>query len=108
MFEEFEKLFNTSMLNTMRHYVDAGKDLSINLQLPGFSKESIDISHDGNNLTIKCEKPNNDYQYQFVKRYRIPESHDINAVSAEMKDGILYVTIPTCKTKQKVKSIDIK
>jgi len=78
-------------------------------ELPGLSRDQIDIHAEDNRIVIRgargasnrgrdipCE------QYHRVERghgrfsrtFTLPEAIDVNAVAAELKDGILTVTMP--------------
>jgi HSP20 family protein len=73
--------------------------------LPGFKQEDIEITITGDRLTIngRREPPKEeDRQYllrerpagEFVRTFVLPTGTDPDAVRAEVKDGVLMVTIP--------------
>ena len=81
----------------------------INAEMAGLSKKDINIEIDGELLKISGERNTvyNDESYtnryseinygSFVKSFRLPENTMENKISAKMKDGILFITIPTIK-----------
>ena len=81
----------------------------INVEMAGLSKKDINIEIDGELLKISGERNSvyNDESYSnryselnygsFVKSFRLPENAMENKISAKMKDGILFITIPTIK-----------
>ena len=81
----------------------------INAEMAGLSKKDINIEIDGELLKISGERNSvyNDESYSnryseinygsFVKSFRLPENAMENKISAKMKDGILFITIPTIK-----------
>ena len=81
----------------------------INAEMAGLSKKDINIEIDGELLKISGERNSvyNDESYSnryseinygsFVKSFRLPENAMENKISAKMKDGILFITIPIIK-----------
>ena len=81
----------------------------INAEMAGLSKKDINIEIDCELLKISGERNSeyNDETYSnryseinygsFVKLFRLPENVMENKISAKMKDGILFITIPTIK-----------
>lgn len=76
---------------------------TIELALPGFSKESVQITCDDHLLTVKAEDnsdaPKSNYRLRefnysgFSKSFTIPESVDTEAIQANFKDGILTIVL---------------
>jgi HSP20 family protein len=91
----------------------------IEAELPGMSKEDIDLEIEQNSLCIKgdrkFEKKEEGENYHFVERsygsfyrsFTLPSNVDAEAISAEYKDGVLQVTVPK-KEEVKPKKVDIK
>jgi HSP20 family protein len=84
----------------------------IELALPGFEKEEINMKLEKNILTISAghekkesDKPTNYSWSEFGKtgKYQrsfiLPETINIDEISAEYKNGILKVTLPKIETK---------
>jgi HSP20 family protein len=85
----------------------------IEMAVPGFSKKEIKISMDKDILTISSEKDfgksdDNGYLrrefggHNFKRSFSIPESVDVDNISAEYKNGILTLTLPK-KEEVKIK-----
>ena len=82
------------------------KDYSLELMVPGFSKDRIQISMEENLLTIKGEKESASTQDEerylrrefsttsFTRSFRLPETVNVEAITAEVTDGILRITVP--------------
>lgn len=80
--------------------------LVLKADLPGMREEDIDVSIVGNRLTISGrreeEKRREEEQYfayerqygSFSRSFVLPETYDQDRVQAEMKDGVLTVTVP--------------
>lgn len=117
---DLNRFFNNSLINLSRTDLDqesmsgwlpstdvhdAGDKLIVKTDLPGLSKEDIDISVQGNTLFIKGEKKHEkeieDAGYLRSERFyghferAIPLGEDINSekVDAEYKNGVLTVNI---------------
>jgi HSP20 family protein len=116
-------LFDHSMLGDYRAKLDvcgSDKEYEVSIDLPGFSKDEIDIEHNGNTLTIKGRKEekseNKDKQYYRVERsvgsfqrtLSLPEDADRDAISANIKNGLLAIHIPRkALPKDDVKRVSI-
>jgi HSP20 family protein len=74
--------------------------------LPGVKEENVDISLTGNRLTISGERQEerrdeNDryHSYEvsygsFSRSFSLPDGTDADNVNAQMKDGVLQITVP--------------
>ncbi len=94
--------------------IDREKDILIRAELPGVDKQDLDISVSDNILTIKGEskfeskKEKDEYysseikQGSFARSVMLPNNVDSTKISAELKNGLLEVTVPkTGSTKRK-------
>src|SRR5262245_55353179 len=77
-------------------------------ELPGLAREQMEIQADENHITIRgarAASPCRDIaceQYhrverghgRFARTFTLPESIDVDAITADLKDGVLTVTIP--------------
>lgn len=78
----------------------------LSFALPGFKKDDIDISLDGNILNLKNKKDSKGfYNNGFTKNYQIPADADINNITASMNEGVLTVTLP--KSEDNKRKIEI-
>jgi HSP20 family protein len=85
-------------------------------ELPGLSREQIDIQAEDNRIVIRGERsgqvPCDHYHRierghgQFSRAFALPESVDVDAVSADLKDGLLTVTIPKAASRS-ARRIDV-
>lgn len=88
--------------------------------LPGLSKEDIDISLDNNVLVIKGEKKEEEKktgkQYlrverrygSFYRSFRLPAEVKSDEIDASFKNGVLKVTLPkTEEAKKKIAHIEV-
>ena len=86
---------------------------TLDIVMPGLTKKDIDLTFKDGTLTIKCKKDVSDSDSQFYgvkteQAFRnFPRGVNAEKVSAEMKEGILYIVLPK-KEPNKGKTIDIK
>jgi HSP20 family protein len=96
------------------------EEITVEADLPGLDDKDIDVSLDGNVLTIAGEKSQEreekkkDYRVMersygsFRRSVTLPEGIDRDHVKAHFKKGVLNVTIPkTEKAKSERKKIDV-
>ena len=96
-------------------------NVEIRCDLPGVNKDDINISVSGNLLTIKGEKKDEKEEKEstyyrreswsgaFQRTVSLPESVDADKTKAEMKDGVLHLTMPKREEeKRKQIKVDVK
>jgi HSP20 family protein len=79
--------------------------LLVELEIPGLKSDQVDISVVGGQLTVKVERP--DFAQEgvtyhrrerpvgsFTRVLRLPVEVDANRVEAELRDGVLTITLP--------------
>jgi len=121
LFDEFNRLFEETLGETVRAAAPAAtvapvdlyetdEALVLEMAVPGLSADEIDISLEGNKLTIRGEhKPVEDqgvrrYYLQeiphgsFVRSFTLPVEINADEVKAEFKNGILRLTMPKAET----------
>jgi len=88
-------------------------------ELPGMRKEDIDVSLEGNTLTISGERKEEEekkegdtyrserYFGRFQRTVTLPAAVDPNKIQATYKDGVLTVIIPKAE-EAKPKQIEVK
>lgn len=76
----------------------------VQIALPGFSKEDINIEVEGRNLIISAEIPTNEetsFRHSFVKTYVLGNNVDADVINAKMENGVLTLDMTSAiKTKQ--------
>ena len=79
--------------------------LFVEMELPGTTSDQLEVSVVGNELTVKAERPENDeegitYHRQerpvgsFSRVLRVPVPVDVDRVQADLRNGVLTVTLP--------------
>jgi len=88
-------------------YENDRHELLIKAEMPGMKREDIDIKVENNTLTIRGERRREsevrEEQYHRVERsygsfsrsFSLPSTIDSEKVSAEYKDGVLTILLPT-------------
>jgi HSP20 family protein len=90
-------------------------DLIVKAEVPGLSKDEIDISLDGNTLTIKGEKKKEEevkeddyYRCErtfgaFFRSIELPSEVKADKVTASFKNGVIEIRLP--KTEEAKKNV---
>ncbi|SFU28069.1 heat shock protein Hsp20 [Nitrosomonas eutropha] len=85
---------------------EEGDKFVLHADLPGVKPEAIEVTTDNGMLTIKGEKQTEARTEKegykrverthgsFYRRFSLPDTADLGAITAATKDGVLVVTIP--------------
>ena len=102
-------LFENAMMGNYRANLDVSgsdKEYEVSIDLPGLSEDDIQIELVGNALTVRGHKEetseSKDKQYYRVERslgtfqrtLSLPDDADREAISANLKNGLLVIQIP--------------
>lgn len=99
--------------------MEDGRNIILNVELPGMNKEDISVHIEDKILTIKGERKceneeKNDRYYKkeliygsFSRAFNLSDDILVDDVSADYKDGILKITLKRDETKETVKKITI-
>jgi HSP20 family protein len=100
---------------------EEGNELVLKADLPGITKDEVEINVTDNVLTLTGEKKKeekvereNYFRYErshgsFCRRFHLPDEIDTEKIKAHYKEGVLEVRLPkTEEAKQKTKKISIK
>ncbi len=97
----------------------AGENYVVEVDLPGFKKEEINLEFKGDILTITAnkadteEKEERNYFYKarrcqsFTRQIRFSEIDGDN-IGANFEDGVLNVTLPIIKHEETISKIEVK
>ena len=95
------------------------KGYVMEVDLPGYSENDIDISMQDKVLTLSCKKENNEEKKEggylikernsaeFKRRFNFSDDIDEKAISATFENGVLEVSIPK-KAETKPVQIEVK
>jgi len=98
------------------------KDFRIELLLPGFRKEDVQLNYHKNLLTIKAERKESEdnktgeFKYarrefgffNFEKTFKVPNTVDVENIEAKFEDGILRVVLPKKEEAVEKSPVEIK
>lgn len=99
-------------------YETANQEIVLKAELPGLSREDIDLRVEHNTLTLRGERKRDtavtDEQYHRVERsygafsrsFALPSRIDTEKVRADFKDGVLAITLPI-KAEARPRQIEV-
>ncbi len=80
------------------------QDIALNLDLPGFKKNELDVEVQGDQLVVRGERHKGEEQGRyrreerafgaFERRFVLPQSVARHKIAVNYKDGVLQVTMP--------------
>jgi HSP20 family protein len=120
LFSNWENALSANFVPKVR--ISEDKDnFFINMEIPGLKKEDIKVAIENKVLTVngvkkhekKTEETNlitNEIYYgEFSRSFNLSDDIKIDAINAEVKDGLLFITLPKVEeAKPVIKEIDIK
>ena len=106
-----EELFSDSLFDTVEsrrraNIISREKEVEIQLECPGFTKEDIELSFEKGALKVVCTpKETTEEKYlhqQFASKqstnlFTLKDELDNSKIKAACRDGILYINIPRKK-----------
>lgn len=100
---------------------EAQKEFKIEVLLPGFDREDVQMNVHKNILTIKVDKEKDENKneefkyahrefdvYNFERKYQLPKSVNEEKISAGFDKGILTVTLPKKEEALEKAPVEIK
>lgn len=114
----FSSPFKGLSMPTTDVYTEDDNQLTVEAHLPNFSDRDVDIHVDKGALVIRAEKREKEEDKKkkyvvressssFYRRVALPDQADEDRIAADMKDGLLKVTVPFKKLPEP-KKITIK
>jgi HSP20 family protein len=102
--------------------IDNGDSFTINAELPGFTKDQVDVQINKDGLAIKaeCKEEKQEERKNYLHRERaysslqrfiaFPEEVDPSKVEGSMKDGVLELKVPKKEPKpeEKLRKVELK
>ncbi|WP_372935981.1 Hsp20/alpha crystallin family protein [Mariniphaga sediminis] len=97
------------------------KDFKLELYLPGFKKENVQLNFHENILTVKAEAAEKEenkeefkYEhrefgvYNFERKFKVPKTVDAEKINAHFENGILELVLPKKEEAVEKPPVDIK
>lgn len=120
--DQYKTLSNTNKFTPSINTREGEFAYHIEVDLPGVSKENINVQIEDGSLVISGErkinkevKEENYYKIEssfgsFSRSFSLPKEADIENIHAESKDGVLEVIVPKLQSAivDKVKKVEIK
>lgn len=125
--EQLDSLFNDSLTSDVLRYgvklpktdmYSDDKQLVMEVELPKFLDKDVHVENEGNDLVVRAEHSEKEkdaskkYILQestssYYRRFTLPKNADIDAIKANLKHGVLKVSVPL-KELPKPKTIAIE
>lgn len=94
---------------------ETAEKFQLHMDLPGVKKDDIDVSMEGNVLTVRGKKESKSEDHstryhrtervygEFHRQFSLPDTADGHSIAANFKDGVLDIAIPKVEKKQSKK-----
>ena len=109
--DAFDRMFDETILDMLSTFTPKnetmkvdGDELIMSFDVPGFSKKDFKITVEDTTLVIDGTTEDR----KFFKSYKIQKNWDVKNTSAEVKNGILTLTIPKKEIKKDLVEISVK
>ena len=95
--------FSSMNMNSVSNYYNENeKEYYLTMDIPGMSKENIEVTFDSNRLKISGQRKSDKYDaYEYGKMERtfsVPNNVETNKISANVDNGVLKVLLPKAKS----------
>lgn len=117
-FPDFDRFFDrpimlrSSLMSSMK---ETEKGYLVSIDMPGIEKKDIKLETSAKRITVTGERKDETETKEKSKRsyarfkqsYQLPDDADLDRIGAELKNGVLKLTVPK-DGKKRVKHIEIK
>jgi HSP20 family protein len=97
---------------------DAGDDLEVSAEVPGFKPEDLHVSYEGGSLVIRGERQDEVPEgysihrkerttVRFARAFTLPTRVDPDKIEASLRDGILELRLPKA-AEERPRTISVK
>ena len=110
----FEEILPFKRNHPSANIVRTDTGVSLEMAIPGYGKEDVEVSIEKNVLTVSCKKEDSkqnfsrkEFSYNsFSRSFTLSEELDVNSIKSSMNNGILTILInklnpETVKTEKK-------
>lgn len=107
-----DRMFDTPWMDQTVRMERVEDTYRVVVDLPGFERESIDLTYHDDELTITATQDEHDdttmRRSEVHERVTIPAEVDSDAITATYRNGVLEVTLPVIEVEETGKHIDIE
>tara|TARA_B100000497_G_C7263214_1_gene185962 strand:+ start:107 stop:514 length:408 start_codon:yes stop_codon:yes gene_type:complete len=94
--------FSSMNVNTISQYNENDKEYFLTMDIPGMSKDDLEIAFEHNRLKVSAQRKSdkyNSYEYGKMERmFSIPSNVETDKISAKIENGVLNIILPKTKT----------
>jgi HSP20 family molecular chaperone IbpA len=112
IFEEFDKLENnfsrTDFTKIISHYSKDQKTNLIEIPLPGFEKDGIEVRLEGRKIHVNAEYKNQEFEISRKQNLKFNIRKDEVVKEAKYENGMLLITIEIEKPADESRLIELK
>ena len=95
--------FSSMNTNSVSNYYNENeKEYYLTMDIPGMSKDDIEVTFDSNRLKISGQRKSDKYDaYEYgkmEKTFTVPNNVETNKISANVDNGVLKVFLPKAKS----------
>lgn len=106
--EQDDNYMNGCNCKPATNVFETENEFKVEIMLPGFKKEDVQLNYHENVLTVKVDLPEKqegqeqEYKYQhrefglysFERKFRIPKTVNADSINARFENGILELVLP--------------
>ena len=85
---------------------ETDKGYSITVEMPGLSRNDIEVSLENDYLTVSGTRENGKTKTHYTRSWSLGENVTQEGISARYDAGILYVEVPVQKTVKRIISVE--
>jgi len=95
--------FSSMNTNSVSNYYNENKkEYYLTMDVPGMSKDDIEVTFDSNRLKISGQRKSDkydSYEYGKIERsFSVPSNVEVDKISAKIDNGVLKVLLPKAKS----------
>ena len=112
MFDDFDDAFRGQLLLPPEvyngiYFHDTDEGIMLEIDLPGVKHSDLDVKVRDGTLSVNAQRKATSGESKFSRSWKISKDYDVDAVSAKLEDGVLFLSIAKRPEAQK-KTIDVK